>query len=122
MHIPNVGILLGVTSMTVDTGAVAIAGPGVAFIADGAIAIEHCSCEPVVTFKGIAVFPNYKHRDRDFKIRWIDVNTVQASFTEEAHTRIDGFQRHANQIGPVSGGDLIWVSGHDGAGITPGTC
>ena len=58
MHIPKVGILVpGAKSITVHAGVVAVTMPAaeVALITDGVVPIEHCSCDPDVTLKGISV-------------------------------------------------------------------
>ena len=54
MHIPKVGMLLGAKSMTVQVGVVVATGLGLAVITAGVVPMEHFTCEPVLTLKGIS--------------------------------------------------------------------
>jgi hypothetical protein len=55
MHIPKVGMLLGAKSMTVQDGVVVATALGLAVITAGVVPMEHFTCEPVLTMKGISI-------------------------------------------------------------------
>jgi hypothetical protein len=55
MHIPKVGMLLGAKSITVQAGVVVATRLGLAVITAGVVPMEHFTCEPLLTRKGISI-------------------------------------------------------------------